>query len=177
MASNPVTESTKHATARGWVIIVGFILSVVLAAINWLQLGSLERALGGVAVPETQLFGYDVGYVEVVRTLMTDELLERYGAAHYLWDVLFSLAFALTLILLARRIARGRKILWLLMVVPVLYAAVNIGENFALEALMGSDTITSQAVMLASTFTVLKTVLFVLSLATALLTLGTRPRR
>ncbi|MHA7273306.1 hypothetical protein ACX80Z_07725 [Arthrobacter sp. TMT4-20] len=177
MASKQIKESTNQATPRGWVIIAGFILTVVLATVNWLQLASLERALGGVSVPETQLFGYGVGYVEVIHSQMTDELLERYGASHYLWDVLFSLAFALTLIMLARRIARGRKILWLLMLVPVLFAAVNIAENLVLEALMGSDQITSQAVMVASTLTVLKTILFVLSLATALLTLGTRPRR
>ena len=177
MASNSNKESTNHTTPRAWIIIAGFILTVVLATINWLQLASLERALGGVSVPETQLFGYSVDYVETIDTLMTDELLERYGASHYLWDVLFSLAFALTLILLARRIARGRKILWLLVLVPVLYAAVNIAENLALEALMGSEQMTSQAALFASTLTVLKTVFFVLSLATALLTLGTRPRR
>lgn len=169
-------KRTDHWFTRGWVIIVGFILTAVLATINWLQLASLERSLGGVSVPETQLLGYGVDYVGVVDAQMTDELLERYGASHYLWDVLFSIAFALTLAMLARRIARGRKTLWFLIPIPVLYAAVNIAENFALEALMGADQITSQAVMFASTLTVLKTILFVLSLATVLLTLGTRPR-
>lgn len=176
MATHSNGESTDRTTPRGWIILLGLILSAVLATINWLQLASLERALEGVAVPETQLLGYGADYVEGVRARMTDELLERYGASHYLWDVLFSLVFAATLILMVRRIARGRKIRWLYMVVPVLYVLVNIAENLVLEALFASEAVTSQAVAFASTLTVLKVALFVLSLVAALLTLGTRPR-
>lgn len=176
MAHNPETSPSQRTAPKGWVIILGLLLSAMLATINWLQLASLERGLEGVSVPETQVFGYSIEYVDSVRVLMTDELLERYGAAHYLWGPLFAAVFATTLILLARKIAAGRKIRWLYIAIPALYAIADITENLVLEALFASGTATSQAVAFAATLTVLKGILFVLALVTALLTLITRPR-
>lgn len=157
-------------------IVAGVLLSAVLAGINGLQLASLQRALGGLRTPEAQLWGYDTGYIELVRARMTDELLERYGASHYLWDLLFPLVFAATIILLITRICRGRKIGWFLMVPPVLFVAVDITENLTLEALVAGPSVMASAVALASTLTIMKTVLFALSIASALLALLTRPR-
>lgn len=157
-------------------IVLGVLLSVVLAMINGLQLASLERALNGLGMPDTQLGGYDAGYVESVQAGMTDELYERYGASHYLWDLLFPLVFAATLVLLILRVTRGRKIALLLLIVPVLYAAVDIAENLTLEAVFASETIDSGTVALASTLTVLKTVLFAASVVAAILALLVRPK-
>ncbi len=157
-------------------IVLGVLLSAVLAMINGLQLASLERALNGLRMPDTRLAGYDAGYVQAIQAGMTDELYERYGASHYLWDMLFPLVFAATLVLLITRITRGRRIARLLMVVPVLYAAVDIAENLTLEAVFSSAVIDSGTVALASTLTVLKAVLFIASLVAALLALLVRPR-
>lgn len=157
-------------------LILGTLLSAVLAALNGLQLASLQRALNGLGMPESQLAGYDAGYVESIQAGMTDELYERYGAAHYLWGILFALVFAATLMLLILTITRGRKIAWLLAVAPVLYAATDIAENLTLEAVFAEVAIDSGTVALASTLTVLKTILFVASLAAALLALLVRPR-
>lgn len=177
MKTDKSPSSEVHPGPKVWVIILGLVLSAALATINWLQLASLERALSGVAVPETRLLGYGIEEIEEVRLLMTDELLERYGASHYLWDMLFPLVFGATLILLILKIARGRKVRWAYAVVPVLFAAVNITENLVLEALLASDTVTTQAVTFASTLTVLKAVLFFLCIVIVLITLGTRPRQ
>lgn len=157
-------------------IVAGVLLSAVLAGINGLQLASLQRAMGGLRTPEAQLWGYDSGYIELVRTRLTNELLERYGASHYLWDLLFPLVFAATIILLITRICAGRKIGWLLMVPPVLFAAVDIAENLTLEALVKGPEVMASVVALASALTIMKTVLFALSIASAFLALLTRPR-
>ena len=129
------------------------------------------------AIPDKQLLGYGVEDVEMVRALLSDELRERYGASHYLWDPLFAVAFATTLVLLVLKIAGGRKIRWVYAAVPVLYAATDIAENLVLEALFASEAISAQTVSLASTLTTLKAVLFILCIVTALITLGTRPRQ
>lgn len=143
-------------------ILVGAALSAVLATINGLQLQSLERALGGLEAPEAQLGGYDAGYIELVRSRMTDELLERYDASHYLWDMLFPLVFAATIMLLIAYICAGRKRRWLLMLAPVLFAVVDIAENLTLESLMGgagTDAgIDASVVMFAAALTIGKAV-------------------
>lgn len=157
-------------------IVIGVALSAVLAAVNGLQLASLQRALGGLALPESQLGGYDTGYIELVRGRMTDELLERYGASHYLWDLLFPLVFAATILTLVHYICKGRTIAWLLMVPPILFAAVDIAENLTLEALVNGPDVLSSEVAMASTLTVVKTVLLVASIAAALGALLVRPR-
>lgn len=157
-------------------IVIGAVLSAVLAAVNGLQLASLQRALGGLRLPESQLGGYDTGYVELIRSRMTDELLERYGASHYLWDLLFPLVFAGTIIVLVGYICAGRKIAWLLVVLPVLFAVADIAENLTLEALVSGPDVLSSEVAMASTLTVVKTVLLVMSIAAALAALLVRPR-
>ncbi len=147
----------------------------MLAAVNGLQLASLERALGGVSTPETQVGGYDVEYVELVQSRMTDELLERYGASHYLWDLLFPLVFAATLIVLIFHLGAGRKRRYLLILGPVLFAVVDIAENITLEFLITSPDIAPDIVSLASALTIAKTVLLGVSLLCALLALLIRP--
>lgn len=177
--SNGLDKGERSSRARWKVplaIILGVLASVVLAAVNGLQLASLERALGGLRTPEAQLAGYDAGYIELVRLRMTDELLERYGASHYLWDMLFPVVFAGTVILLIARICAGRKRRWLLMVAPVLFAGVDIAENLTLEAVMTAPTIVVSTVTLASTLTIAKGVLLALSIMSALLALLTRPK-
>lgn len=178
--TNQLGQQGKRSSRVRWkvpvLIVMGTLLSAVLAAINGLQLASLKRALGGLPVPESQFGGYDAGYVELVRERMTDELLERYGASHYLWDLLFPLVFTATIILLISHIGAGRKASWLLMNPPVLFAAVDIAENLTLEALFNGPDVMASEVALASTLTVIKTVLLVMSIAAALSALLIRPR-
>ncbi len=158
-------------------IIAGVLLSTVLAAINGLQLASLERATEGLAMPDTRLTGYDADYIARVQERMTDELYERYGASHYLWDILFPVVFAATLILLISRITRGRKIRWLLLPIPVIFVVIDITENLILEATFAADVLDPGAVAAASTFTVLKFILFAACLAAGLAALLTRPKQ
>lgn len=175
-------EGRKKRTAGArWkmpaAIIVGGIFSAVLAAINGLQLASLERALGGLKTPEAQLGGYDAGYIALIRFRMTDELLERYGASHYLWDLLFPLVFAATIVMLIAYICAGRKRQWLLMLAPILFAAVDIAENLTLEALMIAPSVDVTTVTLAAVLTVMKVAFFAMSVVAALLALLTRPKK
>ncbi|WP_159801274.1 hypothetical protein [Arthrobacter zhaoguopingii] len=157
-------------------IIAGVVVSAVLAAINGLQLASLQRATGGLAMPDTLLTGYDSDYITRVQSRMTDELYERYGASHYLWDVLFPVVFAATVMLLISTITRGRKIRWFLLPVPVVYVVVDITENLLLEAVFAAESLGPGAVAAASTFTILKFVLFAAAVAAGLAALLTRPK-
>lgn len=157
-------------------IVAGVLLSAVFAAINGLQLASIQRALNGLAMPETFAGGYQPGYVAEVQSLMTDALYERYGAAHYLWGVLFPVVFAATLILLIQRIAGQRKIRWLLLPIPVIYLCIDISENLFIEAMFATTPVDPSTVAAASTLTVLKFILFAGCLIAALIALFTRPK-
>lgn len=156
-------------------IVCGVLASAVLGAIGWLRLTSMQKALGGPALPDQLPTGYDLAYVERVQADMTGELYESYAAVHYVWDILFPLAVAATLMLLIIQITGGgAKLLFLL--VPLIYAVVDIAENFLIEAMFAMDSISEGFVALTSTFTVLKFILFAACLLVALLTLLTRPR-
>ncbi|MHA7277782.1 hypothetical protein [Arthrobacter sp. HLT1-21] len=157
-------------------ILAGVLVSVVFAALNALQLGSLQRALDGLAMPETFMTGYQPGYVGQVQSLMTDELYEQYGAAHYLWGVLFPVVFAATLVLLIWRLTARRRIRWLLLPIPVIYLCVDIAENILIETMFAAIPVDPGTVAIASAFTVLKFVLLAACFAVILIALQVRPR-
>ena len=127
-------------------------------------------------MPETFMAGFQPGYVAQVQLLMTDELYERYGASHYLWDLLFPLVFAATLVLLIWRITAQRKIKWVLLPIPVIYLCIDISENLFIEAMFATTPVDPGTVAAASTLTVLKFILFAGCVAVALIALLTRPR-
>lgn len=157
-------QATEHDDGKSrrrstWLIIAAAVISVVSLALGWLQLQSVQRAIG-VPLPDMMVGGYDAGYVESVRDLLDAPVIERYQSVHYLWDLIFPLAFAALIILLVRRFSRRTPLRWLFYAVAVLYAAVDIAENFAIEAALASVEITASEVAFASFLTTAKFVLF-----------------
>lgn len=65
---------------------------------------------------------------------------------------------------------------WLLLPVPVIYAAIDITENLIIESIFSSASIDPHLVAVASTLTILKFVFFVASLLTALIVLLIKPK-
>lgn len=156
-------DDRKSRRRSTWLIIAAAIVSVASLALGWLQLQSVQRAVG-VPLPEMMVGGYDAAYVDSVRVLMDPPVIERYQSVHYLWDLLFPVAFAALIILLVRRFSRPTPLRWLFYAVAVLFAAVDIAENFAIEAAFASLEVTASSVMFASFLTTAKFVLFAAAL-------------
>lgn len=154
---NPERSGSRRPAA--WLIIAAAAVSVLSLALGWLQLQSVQRAVG-VQLPDTMIGGYDAGYVESVRRLLDAPLVERYQSVHYFWDLVFPVAFAALIILLVRRFGGQTPLRWPFYAVAVLYAAVDIAENLALEAAFASPDISSSEVAFASFLTTAKFVLF-----------------
>ena len=100
-------KATEHDDApsrrrSAWLIIAAAVISVVSLALGALQLQSVQRAIG-IPLPEMMVGGYDADYVEAVRDLLDAAVIERYQSVHYLWFLLFPVAFAALIILLVRR--------------------------------------------------------------------------
>lgn len=183
-------DKRRHAAATGhddgksrrrntWLLIATAVVSVVSLALNWLQLQSVQRAIG-MPVPDLMVGGYDAAYVESVREIMDEPVIERYQAAHYLWDLIFPVAFAAFIILLVHRFGRRSPLRWLFYAVAVLYAVVDIAENFVIEAAFASAEVTASIVMFASFLTTAKFVLFaaaILAFVLSFLLIPTSTRR
>lgn len=157
-------EARDHADRNSrrrstWLIIATAVISVVTLALGWLQLQSVQRAIG-IPLPDMMVGGYDAGYVESVRDLLDEAVIERYQSVHYFWDLVFPVAFAALIILLVKRFSRRTPLRWLFYAVAVLYAAADIAENFAIEAALASVEITASEVAFASFLTTAKFVLF-----------------
>ncbi|MBM7847441.1 hypothetical protein [Arthrobacter roseus] len=152
--------SGKRRHRGTWSIIVAAVVSVVTFALGWLQLHSAERAVG-MRLPDTMFGGYDAEYIASVKQLMDPKIMERYQSVHYFWDLLFPLAFASLIILIVRRFAGRNPLRWVFYLVAVVYAAVDIAENFALEAAFNAAGSTDSTATLASVLTTGKFILFV----------------
>lgn len=157
-AATDSREGAKSNRRRAWPIIAAAVVSVVSLALGWLQLQSVQRAIG-IQVPDTMVGGYDADYAQAVRDLLSTPVIERYQSVHYLWDIVFPIAFAALIILLVQRFSNRSPLRWVFYVVAALYAAVDIAENIAIEAMLASVEITSSEVAFASFLTTAKFVL------------------
>lgn len=142
---------------------------VVLYAYQlFLALPDLTTMAGGLSMPDTRLTGYGVDDVESLRQAMSDPARNIYAHFHSTADLIFPLAFALTWLLLIGRLVRRSALRWVLFAVPVLYAAANLAENFAIDRLFEHAPPDDGAVAWASALTITKFALFGLSLCAAL---------
>ena len=159
----PGSHNGRSQRRSTWLIIAAAVVSVASLALGWLQLQSVQRAVGR-PLPDTMIGGYDADDVESVRELMDPAVMERYQSVHYLWDLVFPVAFAALIILLVQRFSGRMPVRWLFYAVAVIYAAVDVAENFAIEAAFASGEITPAEVAFASFLTTAKFVLFAAAL-------------
>ncbi|WP_323960648.1 hypothetical protein GC088_03755 [Arthrobacter sp. JZ12] len=152
-------KSTRFKRVSAWLIAAVAAVSVSSLALGWLQLQSVQRAVG-LQLPDTMIGGYSADHVQAVRDELDAPVIERYQSVHYFWDLVFPVAFAALIILLVQRFGGHSPLRWLFYVIAVVYAAVDVAENLALEAAFASVDITASEVAFASFLTTAKFVLF-----------------
>ena len=177
---NPSTSRTpqKAQSNSNLILIAGVVASLFLFwYLHLLTLNELTQSSGGAAMPDSLIGGFDQSYVEQLRTAMDEDARGQLNYIHKTAGTLFPLIFGFTwLLLIGTNVAR-KGLRWALWAVPLLFAAVRLWGNAAIDSMMSVQTLDAGQVALASGLTVAGWVLLVLSLVVggAAVFLGRKP--
>lgn len=130
-----------------------------------LTLNQMSDISGGLAMPDSMVFGFDVAHVEALRAAMDSDALGQLQFVHKTAGMLFPLVFGLvSMTLIAVNVAKKavRRVLWIF---PVVFAAVQLWANVAIDNMLGAEVLDPSAVALASMLVVLSWLFMVLTLA------------
>lgn len=178
---NPSTARTpeKAQNNSNLILIAGLVASLFLFwYLHLLTLDQLTQLSGGLAMPDSLFGGFDVSYVEQLRGAMDADAVGQLNYLHKTAGTLFPLIFGFTwLLLIGPNVAR-KQVRWALWAVPLLFVAVRLWGNAAIDSMMSMSTADAGAVALASTLTVAGWVLFLVSLLAGAVAVfsGRRPR-
>ena len=163
----PSTSRTpqKAQNNSNLILIAGVVASLFLFwYLHLLTLNQLTQLSGGMGMPDSLVGGFDAGYVEQLRGAMDEAARGQLNYVHKTAGTLFPLIFGFTwLLLIGTNVAR-KGLRWALWAVPLLFAAVRLWGNAAIDSMLSSDTVDAGQVALASGLTVAGWVLLVLSL-------------
>jgi hypothetical protein len=129
-----------------------------------LTLGQMTQLADGLTMPDMLVGGYDAGYVQRLRDAMDDDARGQLSYLHKTAGTLFPLIFAFAWLLLVQLNAGRRWLRWVLWSPVILFVVVDLWENIAIDAVLAQASPDGGAVALASTLTVLRWALLVLSL-------------
>lgn len=144
-----------------------------------LTLNQMSGISGGLTMPDSMVFGFDVAHVEALRAAMDSDARGQLQFVHKTAGMLFPLVFALiSMTVIAMNVAKRslRRTLW---VIPIVFAAVQLWANVAIDNMLGAAVLDAGSVTLASTLVVLSWLFLVLSLVAmaVALFLGRKRRR
>lgn len=133
------------------ILIAGSVASLFLFAyFHLLTLNQMTDLSDGLAMPQSFVFGFDVAHVEALRAAMDADALGQLNYVGKTAGTLFPLIFAITaLTLIAANVAR-KAVRWSLWVLPLLFAAISLWANAAVDSMLGAQTLDAGAVSLAS---------------------------
>lgn len=164
---NPSTSRTpqKAQNNSNLILIAGVVASLFLFwYVHLLTLNQLTQLSGGLAMPDSLIGGFDQGFVEQLRSAMDEDARGQLNYVHKTAGTLFPLIFGFTwLLLIGTNVAR-KGLRWTLWAVPLLFAAVRLWGNAAIDSMLSAETVDAGQVALASGLTVAGWVLLVLSL-------------
>jgi hypothetical protein len=164
---NPSTSRTpqKAQNNSNLILIAGVVASLFLFwYLHLLTLNQLAQLSGGLAMPDSLIGGFDQGYVEQLRAAMNEDARGQLNYIHKTAGTLFPLIFGFSwLLLIGTNVAR-KHLRWALWAVPLLFAAVRLWGNGAIDAMLSADAVDAGQVALASGLTVAGWALLVLSL-------------
>ena len=153
------------------------VIAAVVAALfmfwylHLMALSQMTQLSGGLAMPDSRVFGFDTAAIEQLRGAMDDAARGQLNWVHktagMLFPLLFGLAWALVIGINTGR-SWLRTVLWSL---TGLFVVVRIVGNFAVDALFAAAAPSAGAVAWASFLVVSGWVLFVLCLFAAVIAL------
>lgn len=164
---NPTTtRSPRKAQSNGnLIVIAGVVASLFLFwYLHLLTLNQLTQLSGGLPMPDSLVGGFDQGFVEQLRRVLTGDALGQLNYVHKTAGTLFPLIFGFTWLLLIGSNVAAKPVRWALWSLPLLFVVARLWGNVAIDAMMSAPTLQPGQVALASTLTVVGWVLLVLSL-------------
>lgn len=164
--SSTARSPQKAQNNANLILIAGSVASLFLFwYFHLLTLNQMTDLSGGLAMPDSMVFGFDVAHIEALRTVMDSDAMGQLQFVHKTAGTLFPLVFALSaLTLIAINVARKsvRRLLW---VFPILFAVVQLWANIAIDNMLGAENLDPAAVSLTSALVVASWFLLVLSMA------------
>ncbi|MFF2030766.1 hypothetical protein [Arthrobacter sp. NPDC058192] len=164
---NPTADRTpqKAQGNSNLIVIAGVVASLFLFwYLHLLTLNQLTQLSNGLAMPDSMLGGFDQGFVEQLQAAMDDAARGQLSYVHKTAGTLFPLIFGFTwLLLIGTNVAR-KSLRWALWALPLLFAAVRLWGNTAIDAMLSAGTADAGQVALASGLTVAGWVLLALSI-------------
>lgn len=179
---NPTTGRTpqKAQSNSNVIIIAGVVASLFLFwYLHLLTLNQLTQLSGGLPMPDSQIGGFDQGFVEQLRRALNGDARGQLNYLHKTAGTLFPLVFGFTwLLLIGTNVAR-KALRWALWSLPLLFVVARLWGNVTIDAMVADPTLDAGQVALASFLTVAGWVLLVLSLLAggAAVFLGRRPSK
>jgi hypothetical protein len=164
---NPTTtRSPRKAQSNGnLIVIAGVVASLFLFwYLHLLTLNQLTQLSGGLPMPDSLVGGFDQGFVEQLRRVLTGDALGQLNYVHKTAGTLFPLIFGFTWLLLIGSNVAAKPVRWTLWSLPLLFVVARLWGNVAIDAMMSAPTLQPGQVALASALTVVGWVLLVLSL-------------
>jgi len=164
---NPTTtRSPRKAQSNGnLIVIAGVVASLFLFwYLHLLTLNQLTQLSGGLPMPDSLVGGFDQGFVEQLRRVLTGDALGQLNYVHKTAGTLFPLIFGFTWLLLIGSNVAAKPLRWALWSLPLLFVVARLWGNVVIDAMMSTPTLQPGQVALASALTVVGWVLLVLSL-------------
>lgn len=176
---NPTTARTpqKAQNNSNLILIAGVVASLFLFwYLHLLSLDQLTQLSGGLAMPDSLIGGFDPAYVAQLQDAMDGDARGQLNYVHKTAGTLFPLIFGFTWLLLIGTSVARKPLRWALWAVPLLFVAVRLWGNAAIDAMMASAAPDAGQVALASGLTIAGWVLLVLSLLGGAAAVATRGR-
>ncbi|WP_161634774.1 hypothetical protein [Nesterenkonia sp. AN1] len=108
---------------------------------------------GGFSMPDSRLFGYSVDDIERLRNVMDSDATGQLSFLHRTAGILFPLSFLLCSWAVVGLVMRRGVFRWFVLTGAVLFAALDIIENFLIDRILTMQPLDEGLVAVASGFT------------------------
>ena len=147
-------------------LIAGSVASLFLFwYFHLLTLNQMTDLSGGLSMPDSMVFGFDMAHVEALRAAMDPDAMGQLQFVHKTAGTLFPLVFGLCAMTLVAINVAKKSVRWMLWILPLLFAVVQLSANVAIDNMLGAQTLEPSAVSLASALVMASWFLLILSLA------------
>ncbi len=178
--TNPsAPRSPQKAKSNGHLIVIAGVVAsgFMFWYFHLLTLNQMTQLTDGLAMPDSMLFGFDLGYVEKLKGLLNADGLGQLQYVHKTAGTLFPLIFGFSWLLLIGLNTAKRSLRWALCAPPVLFAVVQLVSNVLIDAMLANSAPDAAQVAWASASVIASWTLLVLSLICAAIALLGRNRR
>lgn len=180
--SDIAPESGRNTGSNGSLIVIAGVIAS--AFMFWyyhlLTLSQMTQLSGGLAMPDSMIFGFAPEYIGALRAALDADGLGQLQYVHKTAGTLFPLISGFTwLLLIGLNTARG-VVRWLLWLPPLAFAVVQLSANVVIDGVLSAETLDPGQAQLASALVVASWSLLIVSLisgAEVLIRRGLRFRR